>query len=54
MKQIILKVTIEIEETYLADDYVEYLAIQDVKEFFPNVLGEGEALVKTVKAEVLE
>jgi hypothetical protein len=51
MKQIVLKVTIKIEDTDLADDYVEYLAIQDVKEFLPGTLGDGEVLVNSIEVE---
>ena len=54
MKQVILKLTIDIADSNLTKEQIESLAIESVNDTFPGVLGDGEVWVNSIEAEVMQ
>ena len=54
MKQVVLKLTINFDESDLDSDYIEQLAIDAAADNFPGVLGDGEIWVNDTEIEVLK
>ena len=54
MKQVVLKLTINFDESDLDAEYIEQLAMDAAAENLPGVLGDGEIWVNDTEIEVLK
>lgn len=54
MKQVVLKLTINFDESDLDEYYIEQMAIDAAADAFPGILGDGEIWVNGTEIEVLK